>query len=1050
MLINENTIEQSCLQALQDLGWEYAYGVEINATGNLPWREKSAEVVFREQVAETVGRLNPQLPAMVADDVVTQVCRSYTGSLVERNQQFYHWLRYGVPVKYRVNGQEKSDFARLVDFQNVANNHFVAVNQLTIQGTKGHRRPDVIGFVNGLPLVVFELKNPLKEQADLPSAFQQLQTYKNEISDLFVYNQILVISDGVKTRVGSLTADFERFTPWRVVDEKAKQRVEFENELEGLVQGLMSPAVLLDYVQNFILFEQSGEKTIKKIAAYHQFYGVNEAVDCTLWAASKEGDGKIGVMWHTQGSGKSLSMLFYTAKVLAETELQNPTIVVVTDRNDLDGQLFGTFSSGKAMIRTTPVQADGRENLRAELACRESGGVIFTTIQKFGLQDGEQTHPMLNDRHNIIVISDEAHRSQYGFGQNLSLNSANQTAAYRVGYAKHLRDALPNASFIGFTGTPISFDDKDTQEVFGRYVSIYDINDAVEDGATVPIIYEARQIPLAESHQFGNVVQEVEALYGEDENRREFRLRERLMGTESRLQRLAEDFVNHFEKRTACVDGKAMFVAMSRQICVNLYNKIVALRSHWHSDDVNSGAIKIVMTGSASDPDDIQKHTYSTEDKKRLEKRFKDPSDPLKIVIVRDMWLTGFDAPCCHTMYIDKPMRGHNLMQAIARVNRVFRNKSRENGGLIVDYVGLTADLQEATEQYTRSQGKGQLTVDIQQVKAKMLDFLAIARGQLAEEVNGKRFNLAEILQEQDENRLFNGILQAANHILGLDNQKPELKRKQHFLQAVRNAKKGFSLCGAMADVQPYQKELAFFDGVRAILSKREPKKVNVDRQLQLVSLLNQAVQADGAVNLFELLNREQPNINILSDEFLQSVKGSQHKALWLDAISRYLKREISEKGASNLAVQKDFETRLKEAIIKYRNQNLTILEVLDEMLKMAKEFGERLQRGEQLGLNPTEMAFYDALMRNESAVQEMNDEMLRKLAKEVTDILRRSVTIDWQHKDAVRAKIRKLVQITLKKYKYPPDQEKAAIAFVIEQAEMIADELSIEGVNKR
>lgn len=761
MLINENTIEQACLRFLQELGWDYTHGSTINADGENPWRLRTDEVVFRSVLREAVERLNPLLPSATVDEVVALVCKTDITDLTERNQQAYRYLREGVRVEYRENDEQKVEFARLIDFQQPSLNRFDVVNQLTILGRKGNRRPDVICYINGLPVVVLELKNPLKENADLPQAFNQLQTYKQEIGDLFVYNQALVISDGILAKVGSLTADLERFTPWRVVDEKNKQRISFEHELEGLVRGLLNPVSLLDYIQNFIVFEQtSSGRLVKKIAAYHQFYGVNEAVDCTLWAASEQGNGKIGVMWHTQGSGKSLSMLFYAGKLLSQAELRNPTIVVVTDRNDLDGQLYATFSGGQALIRQQPVQADGREALREELAKRETGGVIFTTIQKFGLQEGEQAHPVLNERHNIIVISDEAHRSQYGFSQSMKLNELNRTGTYRVGYAKHLRDALPNASFIGFTGTPISLEDKDTQEVFGKYVSIYDITDAVEDGATVPIIYEARQIPIAQSAEFDNVVQEAQTLIDEDdESSYNFRLREKLMGTEGRLSRLAEDFVKHFEQRTALIDGKAMVVAMSRQICVKLYEKITALRPEWHSDDVNEGAIKIVMTGSASDPVDIQKHIYSSQDKKLLERRFKDPDDPLKVVIVRDMWLTGFDAPCCNTMYIDKPMKGHNLMQAIARVNRVFRNKSRDNGGLIVDYVGLTSELREATEQYTRSHGKGQMTHNIAEIKAKMLEYIDVVRGQFATPVNDQPFKLFDALKMEDELALFKQVM---------------------------------------------------------------------------------------------------------------------------------------------------------------------------------------------------------------------------------------------------------------------------------------------------
>lgn len=1055
MLINENTIEQACLRFLQELGWDYTHGSTINADGENPWRLRTDEVVFRSVLREAVERLNPQLPSATVDEVVALVCKTDITDLTERNQQAYRYLREGVRVEYRENDEQKVEFARLIDFQQPSLNRFDVVNQLTILGRKGNRRPDVICYINGLPVVVLELKNPLKENADLPQAFNQLQTYKQEISDLFVYNQALVISDGILAKVGSLTADLERFTPWRVVDEKNKQRISFEHELEGLVRGLLNPASLLDYIQNFIVFEQtSSGRLVKKIAAYHQFYGVNEAVDCTLWAASEQGNGKIGVMWHTQGSGKSLSMLFYAGKLLSQAELRNPTIVVVTDRNDLDGQLYATFSGGQALIRQQPVQADGREALREELAKRETGGVIFTTIQKFGLQEGEQAHPVLNERHNIIVISDEAHRSQYGFSQSVKLNDKNCTGTYRVGYAKHLRDALPNASFIGFTGTPISLEDKDTQAVFGKYVSIYDFDDAVKDGATVPLSYEPRQIKIDASSDFENAVKEAQDLFVEDENSYRFRLRETLMGTDERLQRLAEDFVQHFEQRSALVESKAMLVTMSRQICVKLYEKITALRPEWHSNDVNEGVIKIVMTGSADDSDEIQRHIYSAQDKKLLERRFKDPDDPLKIVIVRDMWLTGFDAPCCNTIYIDKPMRGHNLMQAIARVNRVFRNKSRENGGLIVDYVGIVEELKEAKLEYSRANGKGDIIVDIAKVKAKMLEYFDIIRGLFATPVKGESFKLNDVLQLEDETALFHQIMLGGNHIIALEHQEnknqndrtsSENSRRKVFLNAVRSAKKGYCLCGTLPGVKAYEKELAFYDAVRAIIAKRSPgDKTNMaDRQLKLVGLINRAVQADGAVNLLDMLHRDQPNISLLSEEFLDKVGKSKTKHLWLLAVERYLRAEIQNKGGVNIAVQKDFEQRLAEAMRKYNNHTISILDVLDELIRMAKDFTERLQCGEKLGLSPAEIAFYDALARNESAVRELGDEALKNLAKAITDKLRKSATIDWQYKEAVRAKMRNLVRVTLRLFKYPPDKCDEAIQFVLEQAEVIADELT-------
>lgn len=1050
MKINESTIENLALEQLQSLGWRYAYGKEVLEGLAYPWRETTQAVVLKPLLLEALTRINPHLPSAVLEEVAAEVCKSDIAPLAERNQRFYRQLKQGVAVRYQENGQEKHDVALLVNFRQPEQNSFYAINQLEIQGTKGKRIPDILCFVNGLPLVIFELKNPLDVKADLERAFNQLQTYKKEIEELFVFNQIMLISDGTAARVGSLTADLQRFSPWKVVDESNRsRRLIFEDELSGVLQGLFSPQVLLDYLHDFIVFENDSKgRTIKKIAAYHQFYAVNAAVEASIRAVENNSR-KIGVVWHTQGSGKSLSMLFYAGKLISQPELKNPTIVVVTDRKDLDGQLFTTFSQDQDITQQPPIQADGREALREELAKRESGGIIFTTIQKFGLREGEADHPVLNSRHNIIVISDEAHRSQYGFAQKIN------QGMYREGYAKYLRTALPNAGFIGFTGTPISLEDKDTQEVFGDYISIYDIYDAVEDGATVPIIYEARQIPLTESSKYSLAMREAENLLDDDDEENfQFRLREQLMGTEQRLNRLAEDLVNHFEIRNTLAEGKAMVVVMSRRICVKLYNEIIKLRPEWHSDDVHQGVIKIMMTGNAGDPSEMQAHIYSSQDKKILEKRFKDAEDPLKIVIVRDMWLTGFDAPCCHTMYIDKPMQGHNLMQAIARVNRVFRNKSKDNGGLIVDYVGLAEELKQATIQYTNSGGKDRVKTDIDQVFQKMLEYLDIIKGQFATPVDGKVFPLGEALKINQQDALIKAILQAANHIVALDrvNQQADdnsdkTPRKNAFLQAVRQAKKGLSLCGAMEKVQPYRQQLAFFDAVRATIIKQErqaPSSTSPqERQLKLTALLNQAVRSEEAIDLFALIGEKRPDISLLSEEFMQMVKDSDIKDLWLTAIEGYLKSEIREKSANNLATQKRFEEKLKEAMNRYHNHNLTVIDIIKELLAMAKEFEQQLAKGQELGLSDTELAFYEALIRNQSAVEVMGDQTLIPLAKEITEQLRKSVTVDWQYKESVRAKMRRLIRRALSKYKYPPDLEKEAVEFVLQQAEVVAEQLS-------
>ena len=1054
-MLNENDIEQLTLQRLQSLDWEYRYGKDLPVHEGEFARGDLSGVVFVEQLREAVRKLNPQLPESAVDSVVKAATKSDIGDLVVRNQAFYKLLRDGVRVEYQADGEQKIEWARLVDFEQVKNNRFVAVNQLEIRSRKGGKRiPDIIGFVNGLPLVVFELKNPLRESADLLQAFNQFETYKDEIAELFVYNQTLIISDGIAARLGSLSADFQRFTPWKVVDEKNKSaRLYFDDELQSLLNGLMQPEDLLDYIRYFVLFERdSSGKTIKKIAAYHQYYGVNEAVDSTLFATSEKGDRRIGVMWHTQGSGKSISMLFYAGKLLAQPELKNPTIVVVTDRNDLDGQLFQTFSSGKDLIKQTPQQVEDRDQLRQLLAQNEVGGVYFTTIQKFALNEEESRFPVLNERSNIIVISDEAHRSQYGFTQKL------HNGKFQAGYARHLRDALPNASFIGFTGTPISLEDKDTQDVFGRYVSIYDLQDAVEDGATVPIVYEARQIRLNEK-EHDELFKEIDDLL-EEEQSPALRLQEKLLGSQARLADLAAGFVQHFAKRNEVVDSKAMMVVSSRQICVDLYNEIIKLRPEWHSDNINEGAIKIVMTGSASDAPEMQKHVYSKQEKQTLERRFKDPNDPLKVVIVRDMWLTGFDAPCCNTMYIDKPMQGHNLMQAIARVNRVFRNKSRENGGLIVDYVGIADKLREATQQYTNSQGKGKLTDNVIDVFFKMKEHLEFVRSLFATPVEGKTFDVQTALEKDNPNDLLMAIRFAANHILSLDqlpfdgkaheqhwfNKKETDPRKKAFLKAAGLVKKGYMLCGALAEIEPYSQEIAFYDAVRAILTKRGQNGTGSnERQILLKKLVNQAVYSEGVIDLFDLLEKPQPQISLLSEEFLQTIKNSPTKNLWVSAVERYLASEIKAKSGANLTLQKDFEQRLKEALNQYHNHNLSVVEILDELFKMSQDFQERLALGEKLGLKKEELAFYEALAQNQSARDLMGDEVLSKLAKEITDTLRRSVTIDWQYKEGVRAKMRILVKRALQRYKYPPDKQEEAVSYVIKQAEEIAEDLTAE-----
>ncbi|HGT5446414.1 TPA: type I restriction endonuclease subunit R, partial [Escherichia coli] len=775
-MLSEDDLEQQCLQWFAEQGWEVLHGPDIAPDGDNPLRASFHDVFLRPVMLEQLQTINPHLPVVVLEEVILRIVHAQSPDLVVSNKAFHHLLLDGVPVEYKQEDKVIHDKALLMDFNRTANNRFMVVNQVAIQGIKQVRRPDVIGYINGLPVAVLELKSPIDASADIWAAFNQLQTYKNELSDLFICNEALVVSDGQNARIGSLTADEERFLPWKTVANE-DDKPQFHWQLKTVVQGFFNSELLLDYIRFFVLFENDGKRLIKKIAAYHQFHAVREAVAATIVASTGKhlplrsnitpGSKKAGVVWHTQGSGKSISMCCYAGKLLQQTEMNNPTIVVVTDRNDLDGQLYATFCQAHDLLKQTPLQANDRDELRELLNARESGGIIFTTVQKFAPLDSEQSHPALNVRSNIVVISDEAHRSQYGLSATLD----RQTGAYKYGYAKHMRDALPNASFMGFTGTPIASEDKDTRAVFGDYVSIYDIQDAVDDGATVPIYYESRLAKLDLNHEeLETLSDQVDELVEDEETGQQEKTKgdwsrlEKLVGSEPRIKQVAADLVQHFETRNAAMNGKAMIVAMSRDICVKLYNAITEIRPDWHSTDVEQGAIKVIMTGSASDKDHLQPHIYNKQTKKRLETRFKDLNDPLKLVIVRDMWLTGFDAPCCHTMYIDKPMRGHNLMQAIARVNRVFRDKP---GGLVVDYIGIANELKQALKTYTDSKGKGQSTVDAREAFAILLEKIDIIHGMFAPSAGKPGFSYAGFSRDP-----LAFLRDAVNYILGLDDGK--------------------------------------------------------------------------------------------------------------------------------------------------------------------------------------------------------------------------------------------------------------------------------------
>lgn len=1049
--MTEDQLEQLCLEWFTENGWETTHGPNIAHDGATPEREDYKQVLLHGDLKKAITRLNPQLPDDAVQQAVAQVSKPQSPDLVLSNRAFHQWLLNGVPVQYKRDDEVIYDHAFLIDFERVETNRFRAINQFTIQGSKQPRRPDIVCFINGLPLAVIELKSPSSETADITGAFNQLQTYKTEIPDLFVTNEALVISDGYTARVGSLTADQERFMPWRTIkNEDDKPLLEWQ--LETLVRGFFDQALLLDYLRYFVLFETDAERVIKKIAGYHQFHAVREAVKATVIAAEEPAAGvgekratygdevvpgskKAGVVWHTQGSGKSISMVCYAGKLVQQPAMHNPTLIVVTDRNDLDGQLFGTFSSARDLLKQDPIQAEDRESLRQKLAERESGGIIFTTVQKFALLDDESVHPILNNRHNIVVISDEAHRSQYGLEATLK-----QDGSYKYGFAKNMRDALPNASFIGFTGTPIASEDKNTRAVFGDYVSIYDIQDAVDDGATVPIFYESRlarlDINREEIHQLSEQVDEViedeEDTGARERTKGEWSRLEKLMGTEPRLQRIAADLVEHFETRNETIEGKAMIVAMSRSICAQLYNEIVKLRPDWHDDDPEKGAIKVIMTGSAADSSLLTPHIYNKKTKKRLEKRFKNPADPLKLVIVRDMWLTGFDAPCCHTMYVDKPMKGHNLMQAIARVNRVFKDKP---GGLVVDYIGIANELKNALKTYTDARGKGQPTYSAEEAFAVLEEKLDVIHGMFAKGADRDGFDYSGF--EETPHKL---LPPAANYILSLD------KGKQRFLDTVLQLTKAYSLCSTLDEAKALHKEIAFLSAIKAALVKHTSTNRSLSEEQKnsaLKQILDNAVVADGVTDVFALCGLDKPNIGLLSDEFLEDVRQMPHRNLAVELLEKLLKDDIKAKTRTNAVQEKKYSDRLQETLRKYNNRGIETAQVIEELIAMAKQFKADMERDEALGLNADEIAFYDALITNESAVRELGDDRLRALAVEVTNKLRGSTTVDWQVRESVRAKLRILVRRTLQRYKYPPDKSPEVIELILRQAELLSNQWS-------
>ncbi|MGQ4810331.1 hypothetical protein NKDENANG_03788 [Candidatus Entotheonellaceae bacterium PAL068K] len=1001
------------------------------------------------RLLDALQRINPQIPVPTLEEQVVHVLsKPEHPVLIQNNRNFQQYLLEGMPVEYAdKNDKKQTDHVQLIDFHNPDNNQFLVVNQFTVKGARMNRRPDVVVFINGLPIAVIELKNPADENADVWEAYNQLQTYKEEITDLFVFNEALVISDGINARIGSLTANKERFLPWRTIKNETDKPL-LEYELEKVVRGFFDRELLLDYLRYFILFEQDGDKLIKKIAGYHQFHAVREAVRVTLIASvsvsedqveearvtyGKEvtpGSRKAGVIWHTQGSGKSLSMVCYAGMLLQQPDMQNPTLVVVTDRNDLDNQLFDNFVAAKMLLKQDPVQADSRDDLRELLESRQSGGILFTTVQKFSLLHGEDQHPPLSQRSNIVVISDEAHRSQYG----LKAVFDQQTGHYKFGYARHVRDALPMASFIGFTGTPIATEDRDTRAVFGDYVSIYDIQDAVDDGATVPIYYESRlarlDINQAEIEKLNEEVDEVmeaeEDLSAREKAKRKWAALEKLVGAEPRLQEVAADLVKHFEERNATLEGKGLIVAMSREICAHLYNAITALRPEWLSDDLDKGAIKVMMTASASDRPLLQAHNYNKIQKKRLGKRFKDPDDPLKLVIVRDMWLTGFDAPCAHTMYVDKPMRSHNLMQAIARVNRVFKDKP---GGLVVDYIGMANELKYALKTYADSRGKGNPAHLATEACSILVEKVDVLRGLF------QGFDYSDF-----ETNAQSLLVPAANHILGLEDG------KRRFLDTALAITKAFSLCGTLHETHEYKTEIAFFSAVKAVITKAtsvDKKRAEEEKNSVLKQILDQAVIAEGVDDIFKLAGLDKPDIGLLDDAFMDDVRKMKDRNFAVELLEKLLRDDLRSHTRNNVVLEKNFSDRLLETLRKYRHRAIETAQVIEELIAMAKDFQEAMKRHENLELNADEIAFYDALSNNESAVRELGDEILQQMAQELVDKLRVSTTIDWQVRDSVRARLRNRVRSLLRRYKYPPDKTTEAVELVLRQAEVLSESWS-------
>jgi type I restriction enzyme R subunit len=1030
MSIHESHVEEEMLGWFEELGYEYVAGPELAPDGERPERKSYKDVLLECRLHDALHRLNPELPASAIADAV-DVLRTGTPGLISANREFQRRLTQGVQVYWQQDGETQGGRVRLADFDDAGKNDWLVVNQFTVIGAtisgNRERRPDVVVFLNGMPVAVFELKNAADLTADVSAAYRQLQTYKEEIPELFRANEILVASDGVYARMGSLSANEERFMAWRTIDGKEKDPLGQFGELETLVRGVFKKELLLDYLRHFIVFEDDGGLT-KKIAAYHQFHAVRAVVERVLEASAPGGGGKGGVVWHTQGAGKSLEMTCLAGKLMTHPLMKNPTLVVVTDRNDLDGQLHETFDMAAEVLGEKPVQANTRTELRELLNDRPSGGIIFTTIQKFVPGEDEDNYPTLTERENVVVLCDEAHRSQYGLKARIKVHK-DETTTLEYGYAKYLRDALPKATFVAFTGTPIAAKDKDTRAVFGDYVDVYDIEQAMKDKATVPIYYESRLVKLEmDPAVTATLDEQVEELTEDEEEAARARTKsrwaalEKLVATTPRMETVAADLVQHFETRDDAMRGKAMVVCMSREVCALLYAEIVKLRPEWHDEDPEKGAIKVVMTGSASDRELLRKHVYSGKVKKRLEKRFKDSTDPLKLVIVRDMWLTGFDVPCLTTMYVDKPMKDHTLMQAIARVNRVFKDKP---GGLVVDYIGIANELKEALREYTLSKGQGRPTVPAEEMLAQLQVEMEVAWGMLhGVDYSGYRVNALKPMRA------------AADHILGLDDG------KKRFADCVLRITQAFALCCTLPEAAKHREEIAFFQAVRTILTKNDPTKALSEdaKEHALRQIISRAVVSADVMDIFGAAGLGRPDVGILSDAFLEDVRKLKEKNLAVEVLERLLNGQIKSRFGGNVIQSRKFSELLKASLVRYRNRAIETAQVIEELIAMAKQFQAAANRGEELGLSADEMAFYDALADNEASVRELGDATLRKIAKELTVKLRNSNSVDWYVRESVRAKLRLMVKTILKKWKYPPDGQDAATETVLDQAKELSE----------